>query len=120
MGIANDTYAKLTRDQYDDWLERFYPSQQELLQTTQNTDLLNSQIVNAGTNIESAAAAAQTANKNQLARYGLTDPGQGVNQAQTQLAKVSSANSLREYESDRSLSTLTGANSSLSLKKSES
>ena len=32
MGIAADTYANLTRQMYDDWEQRFYPKQKELLE----------------------------------------------------------------------------------------
>ena len=110
MGQASDTYAKITREQYDNWYERFYPKQKQLLQSTQNGSLLNEQLGRVDGNFKSANVAAQTANSNQLGRYGLSDTSQGDNEAQQSLAVATSKNSLREYEKDRSLGTLSGSN----------
>lgn len=116
MGVASDTYAQISRDQYNNWLNRFYPEQQKLLATTTNADLLNEQLGRVDSNFDTSAAAAETATNNQMARYGISNDNSNSNNAATSLAKVSSKNSLRDYESDRSMSTLSG--SSLSSLKS--
>ena len=44
MGYAADTYAKITREQYQDWKTRFYPKQQELMELANNGQLLREQL----------------------------------------------------------------------------
>ena len=44
MGYAADTYAKITREQYQDWKTRFYPKQQELMELATNGQLLRKQL----------------------------------------------------------------------------
>ena len=45
MGIAADTYADLTRKMYEDWENRFYPKQKELLEKASSGQLATEQLV---------------------------------------------------------------------------
>lgn len=110
-GKAADTYAQISREQYDDWLRTFYPKQKELLEKTQNGTLLNEQLSRVNGNVASSMRAAEQAKTNQMARYGIEaeeDPNQAAKQALTQ---TTSMNSLREYEKERSMNVLAGTNS---------
>lgn len=111
-GKAATNYANITRAQYDDWLERFYPKQKELMESTQTGALLKEQLARVDENFDSANQAAQVANNNQLARYGIAASQDLSAQAKGALANVTSKNSLREYEKDRSMSVLSGSGKS--------
>lgn len=111
-GKAATNYANITRAQYDDWLERFYPKQKELMESTQTGALLKEQLARVDENFDSANQAAQVANNNQLARYGIAASQDSSAQAKGALANVTSKNSLREYEKDRSMSVLSGSGKS--------
>lgn len=111
-GKAAKNYANVTRAQYDDWLERFYPKQKELMESTQTGTLLKEQLARVDENFDSANQAAQVANNNQLARYGIAGSQDSSAQAKGALANVTSKNSLREYEKDRSMSVLSGSGKS--------
>ncbi len=43
-GSAANNYANITHAMYQDWLERFYPQQKQLLEQTQNGELLTQQL----------------------------------------------------------------------------
>ncbi|MFG0448305.1 hypothetical protein [Vibrio sp. YQ_11] len=109
---AATNYANVTRAQYDDWLERFYPRQKELMDSTQTGALLKEQLARVDDNFDSANEAAQVANSNQLARYGLAASQDSTAQAKSSLANVTSKNSLRENEKERALSVLSGSGKS--------
>ncbi|EDT3088821.1 hypothetical protein XS16_005307, partial [Salmonella enterica subsp. enterica serovar Newport] len=38
---ASDTFAQLIREQYDDWLNRYYPKQERLMELGTNNELMN-------------------------------------------------------------------------------
>ena len=120
MGVASDTYARLTREQYDDWYKRFYPKQQQLLEDTQSGKLLNQQLNRVDENFESAQQASQVSQNNQMARYGLSSAKDSSSNAKTALAQVSTKNSLRDYEKERSMGTLSGAGYALKSASSNS
>ncbi|WP_251878985.1 hypothetical protein [Grimontia kaedaensis] len=109
MGIASDTYAEITRNMYDDWLNRFYPKQVELLQKSQSGQLLNEQLARVDSNANDAGASAKLSEANKMARYGLTPEGDVHRNAKLSLAKVAAKNGLRDHERDRSMQTLAGA-----------
>lgn len=109
MGVASDTYASITRQQYDDWYERFYPKQQELLQKTQDGSLLNEQLARADENAASSLADAQESESNKMGRYGLSSEVDSSQKAKLALSNAATKNSLRDYEKDRSMSVLSGA-----------
>ncbi|EMB7844695.1 hypothetical protein VAB77_002568 [Vibrio vulnificus] len=93
---------------YEDWLERFYPQQKELLEQTQNGELLTQQLGRVDENFASAQKSASLANVNQMARFGVQSQADKNEQAQMSLAKVTTKNSLRENEKDRAMSVLSG------------
>ncbi len=109
MGVASDTYAQLTRDMYDDWYQRFYPRQKELLEKTQTGELLNEQLARADENAAGSLSDAQEAESNKMARYGLSSGVDSGQKAKLALSNAATKNSLRDYEKERSMSVLSGA-----------
>ncbi|KFK55249.1 hypothetical protein JS84_07720 [Vibrio vulnificus] len=107
-GSAAGNYAAITNAMYEDWLERFYPQQKELLEQTQNGELLTQQLGRVDENFASAQKSASLANVNQMARFGVQSQADQNEQAQMSLAKVTTKNSLRENEKDRAMSVLSG------------
>ena len=67
MGIASDTYAKIIREQYDDWKNRFYPEQQELMNQATSGELMNAQLGRVGENTETAINNAKVGQDNLVA-----------------------------------------------------
>jgi flagellar hook-basal body complex protein FliE len=113
MGVASDTYAELTRAQYDDWYERFYPQQQALLEKTQSGELLTEQLDRADENAATSLAAAEEASSAKMGRYGLSGTVDSSQKAKLALSNAATKNNLRDYEQERSLSVLSGSGYSL-------
>jgi len=110
MATADDRYAKITREQYDNWLTQYYPEQKKLLEQTQNGSLMKEQLSRVEGNFSSARLASQTGIDNQKSRYGLSATQTSTSdENRLSLAKVASKNNVRDYERDRSLATLSGA-----------
>lgn len=107
-GSAATNYANITRSMYQDWLERFYPHQKQLLEQTQNGELLTQQLGRVDENFASAQQSATLANTNKMARFGVQADASSNDQAKMSLASVTAKNSLRENEQDRALSVLSG------------
>lgn len=116
MGYAADTYAKITREQYQDWKNRFYPKQQELMEMATNGQLLRDQLGRVDQNNQNSLAAAKQATDNRMARMGVAtsqnanDNSQGLRMA---LMTAGAENGLREQEQSRQLGILTGADAGL-------
>lgn len=114
MGYAADTYAKITRDQYQDWKTRFYPKQKELMELATNGQLLREQLGRVDENNANALRSAQQATANRNARMGVSsnanDNSQGLRAA---LMTAGTENGLREQEQARQMGILTGANAGL-------
>ncbi len=116
MGYAADTYAKITREQYQDWKTRFYPKQQELMELATNGQLLREQLGRVDENNANALRSAQQATANRNARMGLgtssnaNDNSQGLRMA---LMTAGTENGLREQEQTRQMGILTGADAGL-------
>lgn len=117
MGVASDTYANITRSQYDDWLTRFYPKQLELMQYATDGTLMNQQLARADANTQQSLNNAVVGAANQQARYGATntasesaDNGLGL---KTALASAGSKNGIRDAQQEREMNILTGGSSSL-------
>ncbi|MEL3914649.1 hypothetical protein [Aeromonas caviae] len=116
MGYAADTYAKITREQYQDWKTRFYPKQQELMELATNGQLLREQLGRVEENNANALRSAQQATTNRNARMGLgtssnaNDNSQGLRMA---LMTAGTENGLREQEQTRQMGILTGADAGL-------
>lgn len=114
MGYAADTYAKITREQYQDWKTRFYPKQQELMELATNGKLLQEQLGRVDENNANALRSAQQATANRNARMGVSsntnDNSQGLRAA---LMTAGTENGLREQEQARQMGILTGADAGL-------
>ncbi|MGF1727080.1 hypothetical protein [Photobacterium nomapromontoriensis] len=113
MGIAADTYAELTRAMYDDWYERFYPKQKELLEKASSGVLAQEQLTRVDENMQSSMRAATQSNANNMARFGLSAEDSESNAARQALGVAGAKNAVREHEQDRSMSILSGANMGL-------
>ncbi|MCE9955578.1 MULTISPECIES: hypothetical protein [Aeromonas] len=116
MGYAADTYAKITREQYQDWKNRFYPKQQELMEMATNGQLLRDQLGRVDQNNQNSLAAAKQATDNRMARMGVAtsqnanDNSQGLRMS---LMTAGTENGLREQEQSRQMGILTGADAGL-------
>ncbi|HIE0017522.1 hypothetical protein [Serratia marcescens] len=112
MGQAADTYARLIREQYADWQNRFYPKQKELMGLATSGQLMNDQLSRAEANTQQTLSTAQVGQQNQMARYGVAqtqtagDNSLGLRSA---LATAGAINGVREGEADRQMNVLTGA-----------
>ena len=116
MGYASDTYAGIIRDQYDDWKNRFYPKQQELMGLATNGQLLNDQLGRVAENNANALLSAQQATSNRNARMGVATPQNPQDNSQSlrmALMTAGTKNGLREQEQTRQLGILTGADAGL-------
>lgn len=116
MGWASDTYARLTREQYQDWLTRFYPKQKELMQLATNGQLLTQQLGRVEQNNANSLRAAQQATANRNARMGVVPAQKPQDNSQSlrmALMTAGTENGLREQEKNRQLGILTGADAGL-------
>ncbi|MEL3918124.1 hypothetical protein [Aeromonas enteropelogenes] len=116
MGYAADNFARITREQYQDWLNRFYPKQQELMGLATNGQLLREQLNRVDSNNANALRAAQQVTANRNARMGVAtqanpqDNSQGLRMA---LMTAGTEQGLREQEKERQMGILTGADAGL-------
>ncbi|WP_111873631.1 hypothetical protein [Aeromonas bivalvium] len=115
MGYAADTYAEITRDQYQDWKARFYPKQQELMALATNGQLLRDQLGRVEENNTNALRSAQQATANRNARMGVGSKSNGDNSQGLRMALMTAGteNGLREQEQARQVGILTGADAGL-------
>ena len=115
MGYAADTYAKITREQYQDWKTRFYPKQKELMDLATNGKLLQDQLGRVDGNNANALSSAQQATANRNARMGVTAPNAQDNSQGLRMALMTAGteNGLREQEQTRQMGILTGADAGL-------
>ena len=114
MGYAADTFAQITRESYQDWKDRFYPKQKELMELATNDKLLQEQLGRVDENNANALRSAQQATANRNARMGVSsntnDNSQGLRAA---LMTAGTENGLREQEQARQMGILTGADAGL-------
>ncbi len=114
MGYAADTFAQITRESYQDWKDRFYPKQKELMELATNGKLLQEQLGRVDENNANALRSAQQATANRNARMGVSsntnDNSQGLRMA---LMTAGTENGLREQEQTRQMGILTGADAGL-------
>lgn len=114
MGYAADTFARITRESYQDWKNRFYPKQKELMELATNGQLLREQLGRVDENNANALRSAQQATANRNARMGVSsntnDNSQGLRAA---LMTAGTENGLREQEQARQMGILTGADAGL-------
>ncbi len=108
---ASDTYAQLIREQYDDWLNRYYPKQQQLMQLGTNNQLMNAQLARTDGIAANSLRSAQLGTQNQMARYGLsrtTNPQDNTAGLRSALAVAGADNGIRQAEQERQMNILTG------------
>ncbi|WP_409308668.1 hypothetical protein [Pectobacterium sp. B1J-3] len=116
MGYASDTFADVTRKQYADWQQRYYPKLQSLMELSTSGQLMNNQLARADATQQQALNTATVGSANQQARYGATqqtnqsDNGLGLKSA---LATAGAKNGIRDAETDRQMSILTGGSTGL-------
>ncbi|MCF5912049.1 hypothetical protein [Aeromonas veronii] len=114
MGYAADTFAQITRESYQDWKNRFYPKQKELMELATNGKLLLEQLGRVDENNANALRSARQATANRNARMGVSsnasDNSQGLRAA---LMTAGTENGLREQEQARQMGILTGADAGL-------
>lgn len=114
MGYAADTFARITRESYQDWKTRFYPKQKELMELATNGKLLQEQLGRVDENNANALRSAQQSTANRNARMGVSsnasDNSQGLRAA---LMTAGTENGLREQEQARQMGILTGADAGL-------
>ncbi|WP_429024672.1 hypothetical protein [Aeromonas veronii] len=116
MGYAADTYAKITREQYQDWKTRFYPKQKELMELATNGKLLQDQLGRVDGNNANALRSAQQATANRNARMGVAAPSLASDNSQglrSALMTAGTENGLREQEQARQMGIFTGADAGL-------
>ncbi|WP_315707533.1 hypothetical protein [Brenneria uluponensis] len=116
MGAASDTFANITRQQYSDWMQRYYPRLQGLMELSTSGQLMNNQLARADATQQQALNTSTVGAANQQARYGTTTTNNASDNSLGLKAVLSTAgakNGIREAESDRQLSILTGGATSL-------
>lgn len=116
MGAASDTFANITRQQYSDWMQRYYPRLQGLMELSTSGQLMNNQLARADATQQQALNTSTVGAANQQARYGTTTTNNASDNSLGLKAALSTAgvkNGIREAESDRQLSILTGGATSL-------
>ncbi|EKK3319513.1 hypothetical protein PMI54_004862 [Salmonella enterica] len=108
---ASDTFAQLTRDQYYDWLNRYYPKLETLMNLGTDNQLMNAQLGRTDGIAANSLRAAQLGMNNQMARYGVQRPDNPQDNTlglRNALASVGAKNGIRQAEQDRQMNILTG------------
>ena len=115
MGYAADTFAKITRENYQDWKQRFYPKQKDLMGLATNGRLLQEQLGRVDSHQLNALRAAQLATANRNARMGIPNTAMADNTQGLRMALMTAGteNGLRDQEITRQLGILTGADAGL-------
>ncbi|MBW5896031.1 hypothetical protein IM881_06100 [Pectobacterium brasiliense] len=116
MGYASDTFADVTRKQYADWQQRYFPKLQGLMDLSTNGQLMNNQLARADATRQQALNTATVGATNQQARYGaVQQPNQGDNSLglKSALATAGAKNGIRDAETDRQMNILTGGSTGL-------
>lgn len=114
--FAADTYASITRAQWNDYTSRFLPVQRQLIDAVSSPELLNEQLSRIGTNYGSAAGQSQAVQAFRNQRYGVGGSQSGAvgqsattNAAMTQaLSQASAMNATRQDSNDRSQALISG------------
>ncbi len=110
MGMAADRYAKITREQYEDWKARFYPIQRQWLEASQSGALLKAQLRRADDHSQATLRSARQGQQNRMGRYGLSVETAGhADDARMALSAVGAKNALRDHERQRAMHMLSGA-----------
>ncbi|MEQ9948096.1 hypothetical protein [Pectobacterium aroidearum] len=116
MGYASDTFADVTRKQYADWQQRYFPKLQSLMDLSTSGQLMNNQLARADSTQQQALNTATIGAANQQARYGAAQQAnQGDNSLglKSALATAGAKNGIRDAETDRQMNILTGGSTGL-------
>ncbi|MBN3198176.1 hypothetical protein H5A20_05555 [Pectobacterium brasiliense] len=116
MGYASDTFADVTRKQYADWQQRYFPKLQSLMDLSTSGQLMNNQLARADSTQQQALNTATIGTANQQARYGaVQQANQGDNSLglKSALATAGAKNGIRDAETDRQMNILTGGSTGL-------
>ncbi|OQM44107.1 hypothetical protein BZK42_00745 [Citrobacter braakii] len=108
---ASDTYAQLIREQYNDWLTRYFPKQERLMELGTNNELMNEQLGRTDGIATQSLRSAQQGLNNQMARYGTIRPQNPQDNTlglRSALAIAGAKNGIREAQQDRQMNILTG------------
>lgn len=108
---ASDTYAQLIREQYNDWLTRYFPKQERLMQLGTNNELMNEQLGRTDGIATQSLRSAQLGLNNQMARMGVQRPDNPQDNTlglRSALAIAGAKNGIREAQQDRQMNILTG------------
>ncbi|UJZ96494.1 hypothetical protein IHC87_18185 [Photobacterium damselae subsp. damselae] len=109
MGIASETYANITRQMYEDWEQRFYPKQKELLDRAASGELATEQINRVDRNMQDSMRSTTLSNINYMARYGVDVNFSPNTEARQALGLAGAKNAIRESEQERSMGILSGS-----------
>ncbi|MGG6128399.1 hypothetical protein ACQSGE_18085 [Salmonella enterica] len=108
---ASDTYAQLIREQYNDWLTRYFPKQERLMELGTNNELMNEQLGRTDGIATQSLRSAQIGMNNQMARIGVQRPDNPQDNTlglRSALAIAGAKNGIREAQQDRQMNILTG------------
>ncbi|HGA5700443.1 TPA: hypothetical protein ACIS09_003160 [Salmonella enterica subsp. enterica serovar Birkenhead] len=108
---ASDTFAQLTREQYNDWLTRYYPKLETLMNLGTDNQLMNAQLGRTDGIATQSLRSAQLGLNNQMARYGTVraqNPQDNTLGLRSALAIAGAKNGIREAQQDRQMNILTG------------
>lgn len=114
MGYADDTFADITREAWEDWQTRYEPEMYKLLNLTDTHQLMTDQLERVAGNEQNALNTAQTTQSNDMARYGLSNTANPQDQSDSVNAALSDAstrNGIRTAEQGRDMKILTGTSS---------
>ncbi len=109
---ASQTNAKIKRETWADYTNRFMPVHQELIGAVSSPDLVNQQLGRVGGNINNSFDQAQSGMNANRSRMGLADLSQD-NSLDKALATTHAKNSIREAGEQRSRTAITGAANSI-------
>ncbi|WP_239993593.1 hypothetical protein [Photobacterium kishitanii] len=98
---------------YEDWEQRFYPKQKELLEKASTGQLASEQLSRVDENLRGSLRASTQSNANRMARFGVTAEQNTSGDARQALGIAGTKNAVRKHAEERSMSILSGANMGL-------
>lgn len=112
---AEKTYADLIEAEYQDYLTRYKPAQEQYVDLATSTELLDEQLSRISIRGDKAFDLANASKKLTLGRYGVTESAEQTDQYQKQnqlssaLSMAQQKNSARVHHGDRQMAMMTGA-----------
>lgn len=111
--------AYLAREEYNDYLRRFAPMEQDLINSVMNRDMLNDRLSAVSVNNQVSRKSAETAVQMQNARYGVAQsPAEQARQKaqmdrQAALSMANGMNQTRTHIFDRNMNALAGGSGAI-------